>query len=152
MSHRTKLILLASLLLTVATSATALAQSPPQGVVVGTYNSYSRAKDGTSTLFPNLDRVVQIVPNRLGGLRFIVSDRNGNLLGSRLLVPTCQVTYDPKLASYFQRFQTRALRPGETVEQITVVFRINDPIGDYDFYFKPPNGPLTSEVLKRRDP
>ena len=33
-----------------------------------------------------------------------------------------------------------------------VVFRINDPVGDYDVYFKLPGSPQTSGVLKRRDP
>lgn len=41
-------------------------------------------------------------------------------------------------------------RKGIPAEEVTFVFRINDPIEDCDLYFRQPGGPLRSEVIKRR--
>lgn len=60
------------------------------------------------------------------------------------------VSYDGRLASYYQNFETVPARKGIPAEEVTFVFRINDPIEDCDLYFRQPGGPLRSEVIKRR--
>jgi hypothetical protein len=149
MSRNALLILLAGTALALSTATPARSQTPPPPVASGTYDSFGRDKGPDNRLPPNLDRVIKIERLSLGGLRFSLFDRNGNPRGSTVLVPKCGVTYDGRLASYFQTFQTTP-GPGTPVEKVTFVFRINDPIGDYDVYFQQGNGPLRSEVIKRR--
>jgi hypothetical protein len=142
--------LLASGALVLGIAASAAAQgAPPEGVVGGVYDSFGRTKDEYNRV-PLLDRVVEIAPNGLGGLRYVVRNRRGQLLGSALLVPKCKVTYDGRLATYFQNFETVPARKGDPAEKVSFYFRINDPIGDYDVYFQTPGGPLRSEILKLR--
>ena len=152
MSRRIVLTVLASLTLVASVAAPSSAQSPPTGIAPGIYDSFGREKLPNNTLPANVDRIVQIVPNKVGGLRFNVYNRALRLLGTQLLVPTCGITYDAKIVSYFQNFETVPARRGDPAEKVTFVFRINDPVGDYDVYFKLPGSPQTSEVLKRRDP
>jgi hypothetical protein len=152
MSRRILMTVLATFALATTVTAPSSAQSPPTGIAAGTYDSFGRDKNSDNTLPPNLDRIVQIVPNRLGGLRFNVYNRALRLVGTQLLVPRCNITYDGQLASYYQNFETVPGRRGAPAEQVRFVFRINDPVGDYDVYFKLPGSPQTSEVLKRRDP
>ncbi|MBY0276700.1 hypothetical protein K2Z84_15270 [Candidatus Binatia bacterium] len=140
-------ILLAGSLLSVA--AGAAAQSPPPPVQGGVYDSFGRQR-GPDNVLPRNDRVLQIQALQLGGLKISVFDTRGNLLGSQFLVRTCDVRYDGRLASYVQTFRTVPARRGTPVENVTFVFRINDPVGDYDVYFQQPGGPLRSEVIKRR--
>lgn len=128
--------------------ATSGAQTPPP-VAAGTYDSFGREKNFDNTL-PRNDRVLKIETLSLGGLRISVFDLAGNLKGRSFLVRKCNVSYDGRLASYYQNFQTVPAQKGTPVEQVEFVFRINDPIGDYDVYFRQPNGTVTSEVIKRR--
>jgi hypothetical protein len=152
MSRRIFMTVLAGLTLAAAVATPSAAQNPPTAVAGGIYDSFGREKDPYNNLPPNQNRIVQIVPNRLGGLRFDVYDGSNRLVGTQLLVPKCNITYDGRLASYFQNFETVPARRGTPAEQVKFVFRINDPVGDYDVYFKLPGSPQTSEVLKRRDP
>lgn len=152
MSRRNLMIVLVGLVLAATVATPSAAQNPPTSVAGGIYDSFGREKDPYNNLPPNVNRIVQIVPNRLGGLRFNVYDGARRLVGTTLLVPKCNITYDGQLASYFQNFETVPARRGAPVEQVRFVFRINDPVGDYDVYFKLPGSPQTSEVLKRRDP
>jgi len=122
---------------------------PPPPPAGGVYDSFGRER-GPDNRLPENDRVLKIEALKLGGLRLSVFDRNGVFKGARFLVRKCEVRYDGRLASYYQNFETVPARNGTPVEQVTFVFRINDPIGDYDVYFRQPGGQLTSELLKRR--
>lgn len=152
MSRTIKLNLLASTALAVALSVAAPAAAQvqvPKGVAGGAYDSYGRTIDPSNNNLPKLDRFVRITPNGLGGFRYVVRNKDGLLLESKLIVPKCLVSFDRGRNSYFQNFETVPPTRGGVVEQVTFYFRINDPVGDYDVYFQKPGGPLRSEVLLR---
>lgn len=147
MSRNFKLSLLASALAVALSVAAPAAAQVPTGITGGFYNAYGRLKDPSTNELPKLDRFVQIIPNGLGGFRYIVRNRNNVIVQSSLIVPKCLVSYDRGRSSYFQNFETVPPTRGGVVEQVTFYFRINDPEGDYDVYFQAPGGPLRSEVL-----
>jgi hypothetical protein len=149
MSRTTLSIVLGTALLALGGAAVPADAQVPPPVAGGIYDSFGREKNPDNTL-PRNDRVLKIERLKLGGLRVSVFDRNGKPLATTFLVQKCAVSYDGQLASYYQNFETVPPRRGIPVEQVTFVFRINDPIGDYDVYFRQPGGPLTSEVIKRR--
>jgi len=150
MSRNVHLTLLASAALAVALSVAANAEAQvPKGVAGGSYDSYGRTIDPSNNNIPKLDRFVRIIPNGLGGFRYVVRNGNNQIVESKLIVPKCLVSFDRGRNSYFQNFQTVPPTRGGIVEQVTFYFRINDPVGDYDVYFQAPGGPLRSEVLLR---
>ena len=149
MSRTTLSIVLGIALLALGASTLPVHAQVPPPVAGGVYDSFGRTP-GEENRLPLNDRVLKIDPLKLGGLRVTVFDRQGNQLATTLLVRKCEVRYDGRLASYYQNFETVPARRGIPVEQVTFVFRINDPVGDYDVYFRQPGGPLTSEVIKRR--
>ena len=147
MSRNIKLSLFASALAVALSIAAPAAAQVPAGVAGGSYSSYGRLKDPSTNKLPKLDRFVQIIPNGLGGFRYVVRNRDNVIVQSSLIVPKCLVSYDQNRSSYFQNFETVPATRGGVVEQVTFYFRINDPSGDYDVYFQAPGGPLRSEVL-----
>jgi hypothetical protein len=149
MSSNRALLLIASTVLALGVATAAGAQAPPPPVAGGIYDSFGRVP-GSDNRLPANDRILKIEALKLGGLRITVFDGKGRFVGSQFLVRKCEVSYDGQLASYYQNFETVPARKGTPVEQVTFVFRINDPVGDYDVYFRQPGGALTSEVIKRR--
>lgn len=150
MSRNVQMSLLVSGALVVALSLAAPAAAQvPKGIAGGSYDSYGRTIDPSNNQIPKLDRFVQIIPNGLGGFRYVVRNGNNVVVESKLIVPKCLVSFDRGRSSYFQNFQTVPPTRGGVVEQVTFYFRINDPVGDYDVYFQKPGGPLRSEVLLR---
>jgi len=150
MSRKLTMTVLASAVLVLTASIQAGAQGqapPPYGLAPGVYDSFSRNKNPDNTLPPN-NRTGEIRKLQAGAIR-LTSTNAGQPSISQLFISPCGFFYDGRLVSYVQNFVPPRGYKG-TIKEIKFVYRINDPIGDYDVYYTDVSGGTTSEVLKRR--
>ena len=142
------LAILATIALLLANGTTAAAETPQ--ILSGRYDSYYRAAE-TGQILQNTRRLVVIDVLKLGIK--VTSYLDGKLQGSRFLVKKCNPTYDPKLGSYYQNFETTPSN-GSPVERVQFGFRTNASgniaNGTYDVYYQQPDNSKLSEILDRQ--